>query len=110
MRTETRVEPRTCTRAPCVDVGRRWFLGRGDPLVVQAPVRPVGEVTSPAHAVSPSAQPSPPARWRRYQGDSHAAGQWPRLAENTRPPPPPKPHATGYPTDRQPAPGPASAS
>ena len=50
--------------------------GRVDAFELQAPVRPVGEVAGAgAHAGSPSAQPRPPERWRRYVGDSHAAGK-----------------------------------
>ncbi len=84
-------------------------------LELQPPVRPVGEVARAAHPLSfsfaaPSVQPRPPARWRRYAGDSHAEGKCPRLVENTRPAPSAKHHASGYPNDGVRAPPAARSS
>jgi hypothetical protein len=50
-------------------------IGARDRVELQAPVGPVGEIATAGHEVGSSAQASPPARWRRYAGDSHAPGK-----------------------------------
>ena len=74
---EERAHPRVGAYPPLLEllgiVGEG--IGARDRVEVQAPVRPVGEVAPAGHEVGSSAQASPPARWRRYAGDSHAPGK-----------------------------------